>query len=86
MKSALLFLIQLLLLGSLSKIIIRMFIPRPIRILCRKTLYKSTILIKNAIVSIHDNLEEDKEDDYEEEYEYENNVVDFDKIKKNKAK
>ena len=79
MKSVLIFYLQLLLLGCLVKFTIRMFIPRPIRALGRKAFYKSIIMTRNTIKAIHNDFEE-------EECDEEDNVIEFEKFKKSKAK
>lgn len=79
MKSALVFLTQLILLGGLAKFTIRMFIPRQIRILSKKAFLKSITIIKNIAIAMHDDFED-------EDYCEEEKVVDFDKVKKSKAR
>lgn len=77
MKTLMVFLLQTIVLFCLAKATVKLIIPLPIRKLTKKAFYSGATAIIHLILSIHDDFEEDDEED---------NIIDFDKIKKRKAK
>ena len=78
MKTLMVFLVQTIVLFSLAKATVKLIIPLPIRKLMKKAFYGGISAIMHLVLCIYNDFEEDVDE--------EDNVIDFEKIKKRSVK